>query len=181
MPNKLTDAEVKKALEYCLQSGDFTKTQDEICSPCPYSNCGDCTGLLKANALDLINRLGGMNEKNENIIRVADKTIETLNAEIRHLDQESDILRADVENLNRICDEVNAENESLKAEVERLNNNISAMAITLSTSARATRHEAYKELAEKVKSEARYFAANVPDVCEIIDNLLNELVGGIDG
>ena len=142
MPNKLTDAEIKKALECCTIKHD--------CNECPYKvdKCKVLNGVL-SDALDLINRQEGEKEKNENIIRIADKTIATLNAEIRHLDQESDILRADVENLNRICDEVNAENESLKAEVERLNNNIYAMATTLSTSARATRHEAYKNCVEK--------------------------------
>ena len=52
----MTDNEIIKALECCSQNGDFTKTQIEICSPCSYVNCGDCTGLLKADALDLIKR-----------------------------------------------------------------------------------------------------------------------------
>ena len=113
--------------------------------------------------------------------------------ENRHLDQESDILRADVENLNRINDELNAENESLKAEVERLNNNISAMSTTLSTSARATRHEAYKEFAERLNKEfsqcQREYrnVLNSDGACAMIiakkvtNNLLNELVGDLNG
>ena len=52
----MTEAEIMKALECCVTSGDFTKSQIEICSPCPYFNFGDCTGALKANTLDLINR-----------------------------------------------------------------------------------------------------------------------------
>lgn len=110
MPNKLTDAEVKKALKEYIEFADFEYTE--------YTSIR--LDVLK-NALELINRQEGEKEKNENIIRVADKTIATLNAE----------------------------NESLKAEVERLSNNISAMATTLSTSARATRHEAYKNCVEK--------------------------------
>ena len=136
---KLTDAEVKKALEWHLNEVNH-------CDGCPLfvlkNTTTYCVDVLMQNALDLINRQSSRIEKLEKVEHFADKTI-----------------------------------ESLKAEVERLNNNISAMSTTLSTSARATRHEAYKELAEKVKSEARYFAANVPDVCEVIDNLLNELVG----
>lgn len=38
-----------------------------------------------------------------------------------------------------------------KAEIERLNNNISAMAVTLRNSAKATRNEAIKEFAERLK------------------------------
>ena len=37
-----------------------------------------------------------------------------------------------------------------QAEIERLNNNISAMATTLSNSAKATRNEAIKEFAERL-------------------------------
>ena len=68
-----------------------------------------------------------------------------------------------------------------QAEIERLSNNISAMATTLSTSARATRHEAYKEFAERFKQHQRnhykndLFRVRVIDI--LVDNLLNELVG----
>lgn len=83
---KLTDAEVKKALECCSTYHDVSS-----CQNCPLD--GKCEpNLLEQYALDLINRLEGENKKNENIIRIADKTIATLQAE----------------------------NESLKAEVERL-------------------------------------------------------------
>ena len=120
---------------------------------------------LATDALDLINRQEGENKKNENIIRIADKTIATLQAE----------------------------NESLKAEVERLNNNISAMSTTLSTSARATRHEAYKEFAERLNKEfsqcQREYrnVLNSDGACAMIiakkvtNNLLNELVGDESG
>ena len=150
MPNKLTDAEVKMALEEYINFADLE-----------YTNHTSIEVDILKNALDLINRQEGENEKNENIIRVADKTIATLQAE----------------------------NESLKAEVERLNNNISAMSTTLSTSARATRHEAYKEFAERLKEKMvkhnfKYadtlFSANVATV-PMVDNLLNELVGDLDG
>ena len=86
MPDKLTDAEVKKALECCSTYHDVRS-----CKNCPLD--GKCEpNLLEQYALDLINRREGENKKNENIIRIADKTIATLDAE----------------------------NESLKAEVERL-------------------------------------------------------------
>ena len=170
MPNKLTYNEVKKALEVCI---------DGYCRGCCYGDTDQrhCRDDLMQEALDLINRLETENEKNENIIRVADKTI-----------------------------------ESLKAEVERLNNNISAMATTLSTSARATRHEAYNNCVEKsekaifIKQDDRRkemleilktyrgtrtysdteqatdnwlrgYGEAVQDVLGVFYNLLNELVG----
>ena len=89
MPDKLTDAEVKKALECCSEP----YCNDNQCPLYKNTiNTKDCITQLSTNALDLINRLEGENKKNENIIRIADKTIATLDAE----------------------------NESLKAEVERL-------------------------------------------------------------
>ena len=82
MPNKLTDAEVKKALECC---------SEPYCNDnqCPLHkntiNTKDCITQLSTNALDLINRLEGENKKNETIIRFADKTIESLKAEVERL------------------------------------------------------------------------------------------------
>lgn len=58
------------------------------------------------------------------------------------------------------------------AEIERLKYNLEAV-----LNERADHTEAVKEFAKKVKAEARYFAANVTDVCEIIDNIVEEMVG----
>ena len=62
---KLTDREIIKRLERCVKRGNRNYDTDIV--------------------LDLINRLQAENEKNENIIRLADKTIETANAEIERL------------------------------------------------------------------------------------------------
>ncbi len=131
MPNKLTDTEVKKALEYCIEATD--------CIDCNVNQECDGRTVLRY-ALDLINRLEGENEKNENIIRIADKTIATLNAE----------------------------NESLKAEVERLEDFATAKCkdcagctsrkcdcANIEAQAKA---EAYKEAFEKVKEELKNIA-----------------------
>ena len=169
MTDKLTDAEVKKALECCSQSGDFTKTQDEICSPCPYSNCGDCTGLLKANALDLINRQEEMLRKSEKVELLADKTISTLQTE----------------------------NESLKAEVERLKKETKKFKehYKMACSERnefleylqTAKAEAYKECIAKIKNYVKTrcnpYGKPIFDydtsvkILSYLDNLLNELVG----
>ena len=79
MPNKLTDNEVKKALECCSTYHDVRS-----CKNCPLD--GKCEpNLLEQYALDLINRREGENKKNETIIRFADKTIESLKAEVERL------------------------------------------------------------------------------------------------
>lgn len=60
------------------------------------------------------------------------------------------------------------------AEVEKMNNNISAMAVTMSNSAKATRTEAVKEFAEKVKG---LFNPDIAyDISREIDNLVKEMV-----
>ena len=57
------------------------------------------------------------------------------------------------------------------------------MSTTLSTSARATRHEAYKEFVERLKEKLEYFCLEKENFVseEQIDNLLNELVGEKNG
>lgn len=131
MPNKLTDAEVKKALECCGK---------DDCDNCP-NTFGNCYSNLAGYTLDLINRQEGEIEKNENIIRVADKTIETLNAENEVLKRRNTTLEKLAEHRKKAIFErvernlelrkelktANAENENLKAEVERLQKSIELM------------------------------------------------------
>ena len=82
MPNKLTDTEVKKALEWHLNEVNH-------CDGCPLfvlkNTTTYCVDVLMQNSLDLINHLEGENKKNETIIRFADKTIESLKAEVERL------------------------------------------------------------------------------------------------
>lgn len=70
----MTDVETIKALECCL-NGNVQKSQAEVCDPCPLFHEGNCTDILKQNALDLINRL---------------------NAEIERLSTDVKLLKADV-------------------------------------------------------------------------------------
>lgn len=51
----MTDNDIIKVLECCLNL-DCKKSPMEICDPCPYFHEGNCTYLLKENALNLINR-----------------------------------------------------------------------------------------------------------------------------
>lgn len=67
----------------------------------------------------------------------------------------------------------------LQAEIDRLNNNISAMAVTLRNSTKATRNEAIKEFAERLKLSFFNNGYESPDVDfdYFIDNLVKEFVG----
>ena len=71
----MTDNEIITALKDEIRRADYIKSY--------YIDCVDI-GVFQ-NALDLINRLQIENKKNENIIRLADKAIETANAEIERL------------------------------------------------------------------------------------------------
>ena len=157
MPNKLTDKEIKKALEEYVDFADFQHTE--------YTTIR--IDVLK-NALDLINRQEGENEKNENIIRFADKTIETLKAEVERLKNaykqcawERDIFAEDMtQEIKKDCSYLMLDIKTIKA-------------------------EAYKEAFDKVKEELKNIAKIdwqggyyylVGEA--FFDNLLNELVGG---
>lgn len=56
MDKKLTDNEIKKALECC-------KDEEVDCDKCPYNAKNKCVGVLLQNALDYINRLEVENER----------------------------------------------------------------------------------------------------------------------
>lgn len=196
MPNKLTDTEIKKALECCIQN---TK-----CHACPMWNTGqNCMNRLYQYALDLINRLETVNEKNENIIRIADKTIATQQAE-------NESLKAEVERLKTknavIMKQALAENKTtataimketkqhimtaekikkLEEDNERLKNHIQEgidLAKQIPEMLALAKAEAYKECIEKVMETALVIKKNAFQGCYVIskgnlDNLLNELVG----
>lgn len=89
---KLTDSEIVKALECCVESNS--------CSKCPFVDIADirvCTTELSKNALDLINRLQEEKEESQQLID--------------HLEAENYVLMEDKEKLK-------AENERLKSKLE---------------------------------------------------------------
>ena len=166
MPNKLTDAEVKKALECC---------SEPYCNDnqCPLHkntiNTKDCITQLSTNALDLINRLEGENKKNETIIRFADKTIESLKAEVERLKRELNLV---IENSLStrfphcvLCDDTAILTKNLEG-YDKFIADIKA--------------EAYKEFAERLREKTKWLFSSV-SINNEIDNLLNELVGDGDG
>ena len=80
----MTDNEIIKAWECC------TSERTNSCFKCPfYKLCDDDNFSLVKATLDLINRQKAEIKKCENIIRLADKTIEKQSAEIKRLEQEN--------------------------------------------------------------------------------------------
>lgn len=82
----MTDNEIIKALECCSEANNCCMCEYE---PTEYikGTLGCANELLKC-AFSLINRQKAENEKNENIIRFADKTIATQQAEIERLEKQ---------------------------------------------------------------------------------------------
>ena len=163
MTDKLTDAEIKQALECCV-------LQKQKCpSSCPLLDRYNCQKILFKSILDLINRqkqeIGELTafanqlEKQRNMwmekcdeIQVTNKYLQERNVILKGL---VDTQKADNERLKEQfhyldieCERLEKENETVKA-------------------------EAYKEFAERLKNEMhdRFLWQ------EDIDNLLKELVG----
>lgn len=65
---ELKREQIIKALGCCTCEGDATKSQYEICWHCPYFNEGNCTDILKENALSLIKELTEQVEKDNKTI-----------------------------------------------------------------------------------------------------------------
>lgn len=109
MPDKLTDAEVKKALAQC--------ENQTYCSDCPYYTKIGCKKHLYQDALDLINRQEVRIHQQEKIIIEIQNanlidfkaTIENYKAEIERLEKVYDLS-------NRACQELRKRIEAIKAE-----------------------------------------------------------------
>lgn len=186
MADNKTDAEIKKALECCCNS--------QGCSKCDFSP--KCDGFTSVKlALQLINRQEEEIEQLRKVIVDGEFTsitalrakeswsrqnaeyIDRLNEEIESLKAENVSLKEKNSNLTSDLTSLQKDLTSSKAEVERLKNNISAMATTLSNSAKATRHEAYKEFAERLIRNYSVNFSRKDCFMWAVDNLLNELVG----
>ena len=205
MNNNLTDAEIIKALEdWIKELKDDYKRLQLLDAPmdCFEESHVDNIRLL-SNALDLINRQKAELEKNENIIRLADKTIETANAELSvantnydHIKQlweeEKTKVALAKQKLIKACRNL----QTAKAEIERLKKDskdidefarnickerlLQGKAIADFDSLRRyiekQKAEAYKECIEKIKQRAEYCSYSVA-VNTITDNVLKDLEG----
>ncbi len=154
MPDKLTDKEIKKALECCII--------DRSCKDCPYYENGktkvdDCLGNACELTLDLINRL---EEKNSN-----------LTSDLTSLQNDLTSAKAEVERLHK--------NPTIPT-TGFLNLLCGALIVTETLEEynkfrRTFKAEAYKECIEKVKKELSFGKYITP---EQLDNLLKEM--GVD-
>jgi hypothetical protein len=129
----------------------------ENCDKCAYYKYGAlCMDTMFENALDLINR--------------QQAEIEKLNVELV--------------GMRGACNSYKMHYDNAKVEIERLNNNLSAMATTLSNSARQTRADAIKEYKEKLREHAYLdsgitgFQEMVVDLSDI-ENIADEMVGKV--
>ena len=169
--NKLTDTEIVKALECCLDISPST------CKNCSLFNVTNstmvCFKIAIKFALDLINRQKAIIEKSEKVEHFADKTIETANAEIENLKVENQSLRSAANSLKMHYEKAQAEIERLK---ESLNIELENFATEYDNKIKA---KAYKECIEKIK--ALFPSYNEPyqywEIHEGADNLLKELMG----
>ena len=158
---KLTDEEIISSLEVIAATRN--------CDECKIRNCKwgtcNCSQITANAALELINRQKTEIENLKDILYDADG----VNL-VNYWYQQCEI----AENGNRNFDE---ENKKLKVEIKRLKNDISAMLVTLRNSAKATRNEAIKEFAERLKKET--LSDRGYDILQqgTIDNLLKEMVG----
>lgn len=107
MPDKLTDAEIVKALECCIDVNGAN------CHECPYDEC--CSypkSTMLEDALDLFNRLQAENE----VLKARIGVYETCNARKdeanRHLEAENERLKATVDSftdIGKLYSEIKAE------------------------------------------------------------------------
>ena len=159
MPNKLTDAEIKKALESEINRAEYVGTD--------YLDCVEVKDFKLA--LDLINRYE--EENNELQLKIA-----SCNAEIERLEKA-------LENQQKISMDRHFEIERLKNHIQEGID----LAKQIPEMLALAKAEAYKECIEKAKSELKnvskfdfhgtyYYLVGEA----FFDNLLNELVGDED-
>ena len=150
----MTDNEIIKALECC---------GDKVCKQCPnFSEDIECGEKLIKQAFDLINRLQEENEEYKADKEQYIKDYEMLETKLKYAETNTEFEKQRVLYLQ-------AENEKLLAtrwntsQVEKLQ--------------KATRIEAYKEFAERLKNEFYYsFDELIPSIAaDKIDNLLKEM------
>ena len=163
MPDKLTDNEIVKALEYCISNEPCYKTK------CPFrikKICGDDIKVLKKYALDLINRLQADCENYKQVAENQQSVTLDRGFEIKRLKEKIESLQAENERLDRTLKEFTHFYD------KRIN-----------TPFNQIKAEAYKEFAKLFKSKLdnafvqRAGTDYVRFIKSMTDNTLNELVG----
>ena len=164
MPDKLTDSEIVKALECCVE-------YKQLCpSSCPMHNDKECVPKLKKYALDLIKRL-------ENDVMAKEYEYDDMlyqrNSVERHLEgaqAELEQYKDYTEKWMEKCDDVQAENERLKFLLE-------CEEAKYDKCAKRFYKEGIKEFADRLKEKGFILLRHKMILSSDIDNLLKELVG----
>ena len=190
MPDKLTDKEIKKALE-C-----WSKVAcEENCEKCSIGE-NNCLQLnLEEISLDLINRLQKADEKNKDSIRLLQLAIDQKRRKIVRLEEDNQELQEEVKNLE-------ADNERLFRDNQKvLSNWLWGNKKHKTDYLKQLKAEAYKEFAELVlediyednelyekcvkglcsKEYQQGYAEKNDSIVQHIKNRLKELVGDKDG
>lgn len=176
----MTDNEFIKVLECCKKA---ILHQDCLDLKCPYAmefGCNIDKENLRNMALDLINRLKANDEKNENVIRLADKTIEKQSKDIEEQQAEIERLTTEIDQRNEMMANMGVELGKAQEEIERLKDIAKSAlneSIKVCDSILNAKSEAYKEFAEKLKVEALIDSGFEVLPSGTIDRILAEMVG----
>ena len=181
---KLTDAEVVKALERCLEDGY------DHCSDCPYNEKVQCTFELMSDSLDLIKRKDEVIDGQDVEIMRLKHEIEKLKTELVSADEVIGFRDAEIERLRNSNGEMFVTISKQDEEIERLKK--AYLVYEETTGLKQAKSKAYKEFAERLNKdfdEMRRDYRNVLNsdgACAMIiaikvtNNLLKELVGESD-
>ena len=179
MPDKKPiDAEIKKALECCLEASGVN------CGKCPY--CDNCvtdenTSLMMIDVLDLLNRLQADRDNYKQIAENQQKITMDRGFEIKRLKEKIESLQAENKEWKRVVETWVEQHEKDTVEIERLKKGWKADAIRWIIA--NTKAEAYKEFAERLKQleyqSSDWSHGEHPFVVEEsdIDDTLYELAG----
>ena len=159
MPDKkLTDSEIVKALECCVN--------EKTCKNCAYSG-RSCMTPLKRDTLNLINRLQADIENYKQVAEHQQSVTMDRGFEIKRLKEKIESLQAENERLNAGADSLF---NTLDYRLERI--------LKLEDNLKTAKTAAYKEFAERLKEES-YERIDLTAYVEVsdINNLLQEMVG----
>ena len=165
----MTDKEIIKALNTATNVDGL-----QICCIDYENNPKNVIYLsIKSDILDLINRQKAIVEKSEKVQYFADKTIATLQAENKYLNET-------INNLTNEKDALFDKAEELKAEIERLKTNLNVELENFATEYdNKIKTEAIKEFKNKVENDIVTLLgkSNCTDFVNCLDYRYKEMVG----
>ena len=147
---KLTDAEVVKALERCLEDGY------DHCSDCPYNEKVQCTFELMSDSLDLIKRKDEVIDGQDVEIMRLKHEIEKLKTELVSADEVIGFRDAEIERLRNSNGEMFVTISKQDEEIERLKK--AYLVYEETTGLKQAKSKAYKEFAERLKENIPHFS-----------------------